>query len=321
MKWRIGFSALGLISLGYLAQKYGVAQLRSDLWQVGLWVIPLFLAYIPAVALYSLAWILVTPQIGIAHWFRFSQFTVIGVAWNNLSPFLKILGEPMKVSLLLSDLTKKNAMKSVILYNMIHVTGTALAILIVLLDFLFLRKLPEDLKHTIQISLVVVVFIFAGLLYFTKIKWAGTRGKRNTTFARKVRRVGISLRWSLMIMRIFSHQHQARFYGSVLCEVLARFIEGLIFYVAYLALHTPIDLHSAFTLDVGRTFIDNLTFFVPYQVGSREAGLALLTKNILHTGWEKVLAATMLYRVVELLWIVVGYLLWIIPKRSRKSSI
>jgi hypothetical protein len=108
---------------------------------------------------------------------------------------------------------------------------------------------------------------------------------------------------------------------ALLSEVAGRSIEGLIFFVAYKSLTQPISLYDAASIDLGRTFIDNATFFVPFQIGSREAGLSLLTEQIIGAGSEKILAATLLYRLVEILWIFAGYGLWIIFSNSSKSRI
>ena len=121
-------------------------------------------------------------------------------------------------------------------------------------------------------------------------------------------------------MRIFSRLHPMRHWLAVACEVAARFVEGTTFYVAFRAMHESVPALTCGLLDVGRALMDNLFFFVPYQVGSREGGIVLLAERAVGVSAGAAVSAAVFYRLVEILWMGIGYLFWIQEERSRRSS-
>jgi hypothetical protein len=54
-------------------------------------------------------------------------------------------------------------------------------------------------------------------------------------------------------------------------------------------------------------------------VVSREASLLLLCKNVLQVGADSAVSVAVLYRLVEILWMAIGYLLSIKGTRARSS--
>jgi hypothetical protein len=98
-------------------------------------------------------------------------------------------------------------------------------------------------------------------------------------------------------------------------DVVARFTEGLTFYYSFKLIKHPINIISASLLDVGRTFIDTVFFFVPFQVGAREEGVNIFMNKILLISSSGFLTAVFLYRFVEIIWVFFGYIIWINEKR------
>ena len=68
-------------------------------------------------------------------------------------------------------------------------------------------------------------------------------------------------------------------------------------------------------------YVDNLFFFIPYQVGSREGTILMLTQHVFNAGAKAAVGAAVMYRLVEICWMVFGYILWISAGSSRKSKI
>ncbi|MGZ3653067.1 MAG: hypothetical protein ACXWSC_17935, partial [Bdellovibrionota bacterium] len=70
----------------------------------------------------------------------------------------------------------------------------------------------------------------------------------------------------------------------------------------------------------GRAIVDNLFFFIPYQVGSREGGIVMLAEHALGLSGAAAVSAAVFYRLVEIFWTGVGYLFWIQDENAFKSS-
>lgn len=316
MIWKALFSALGLGSFLFILHGYGFERVAADLAGLGWWAIPLALSFLPTVFFYSVAWLLITPEMQLAHLGALHRLTIISVAWNNLSPFVKVLGEPVRINLLGRWLDPKAAARSMVLYNIVHVFGTLLSFFLgALLLLLFFPVSPAF--HAGFVGLLVAAPVLAFFLYLLPhlVKGYGRSAKRN-----KLVLAGFWVRWSFSKIRIFSRRYPLRFWAAVLAEVCARFIEGLTFYVAFLALRDPVPALVCGLLDVGRALMDNVFFFIPYQVGSREGGILLLAKHAVGIGAASAVSAALLYRLVEIFWMGIGYLLWIREARSRKLS-
>ena len=316
MIWKALFGAVGLGSLAIIFHSYGLEKLAQDVLGLGWWSIPLALSFIPVAFCYGLAWLLMLPELPLSRAFLFCRLSLVSVAWNNLSPFVKVLGEPMRVMLIEPLVSRKIAIRSVVLYNLVHTLGTIAALLLGALITLFYFPVSPDLR----IGFLAVVALLGALfvaLYFLP----GYRGRgRKSGRAAWLLRLRFWLRWSFSKIRVFSRLYPTRFWLAVFCETIARFVEGLTFYLAFLALREPLPFLHCSLLDIGRALMDTVFFFIPYQVGSREAGMVLFTHHVLHEGERSAVGAAVIYRLVEVLWILLGYLLWIYESRSARSS-
>ncbi len=314
--WKVTFSLLGFASFTYVLSGYGFGRLAQDVAGLGWWAIPLALSWAPVVFCYALAWLLITPALGAAHLGILFRFSVISVAWNNLSPFVKVLGEPVRILMLERFMSRKEAARSMVIYNIVHILATLLAFFLGALAILLFFEISEGIKASF-LALLLVLPLLVSLIYFLPhlLKRFGRSARRN-----KLVYAGFWVRWAFSKIRIFSSREPLRFWLAVFFEVLARFVEGLIFYVAFRALKAPVPLLVCSLLDVGRALMDNIFFFIPFQVGSREGGIVLISEHVLSISGGAAVSAAVLYRLVEILWTGFGYLLWIAENRARRSS-
>jgi hypothetical protein len=109
--------------------------------------------------------------------------------------------------------------------------------------------------------------------------------------------------------------------ASIFFDTLARFIEGLTFYLAFHYISHHIPFLVATMLDVGRTFIDTFFFFIPYQIGAREEGVRFFMENVFNISSAGFVTVVLLYRVVEIFWIIIGYLIWVFLRPTKKRGI
>ena len=102
-KLKILFSVVGLISFITIINNYGIDIIWAEIQRSGFLLFLLALTFIPTLVCYSVSWLLVTDhhrmtghlsairKVGL-----FTRFTAASIAWNNLTPFLKVGGEPLK---------------------------------------------------------------------------------------------------------------------------------------------------------------------------------------------------------------------------------
>lgn len=320
MTWlKAFFSIFGFASLFYILGEYGWANLLQDFTLINWHIIPLALTFIPTLFCYSIAWLLVTEipdeREKITLTGKFFSFTVISIAWNNLSPFLKVLGEPVKVILLNKKLTPRAATKSVVIYNIVHLIGTVSAFLLTALFIPLFFSVTNEIKWGLFLFIIITLFILLILFFFPAF---ARRTLKKKIFLR-IRSLSLWLRWSFHKIQLFYRNQKQALLFAIFLEISARFLEGITFYYAFFLLNEPISITSAAFLDVGRALIDNLFFFIPYQVGSREWGVTFLLHNILQVPAKSIITAALLYRLVEILWMFFGYMLWIKEGSSAKS--
>jgi hypothetical protein len=238
------------------------------------------------------------------------------IAWNNLTPFLKVGGEPAKVFMLSPLVGQDRALRSVIIYNMIHLLGTLTAFVIAAMLIPLVFDLPS-----IQRSLCFTVAGIGVLGLMLMLKLPSVGGSR-TSAAEESGRMARAIQWlrqSLAEVASFYRDFTLRTFVAALLETAARFFEGLTFFVAFLFLKKPIALGVAALLDVGRTLLDTVFFFVPFQLGSREGSVLFLMQNLFGIPSDGYLTAVLMYRLVEIIWIAFGYSFWIQMGGSVRS--
>ena len=319
MIWKWAFGILGLFSFSFILYSHGLHQASSEIFGIGWFAVPLLLSFIPVVACYAAAWKLVTPgKYGRPPPHAFFTITVVGIAWNNLSPFVKFLGEPIRVVLLSRWMDKKRAIQSILLYNLVHIYGTFYAFILGASGLLLLYPVPKLIRLGFFLLIGTVITLLFILHLSPSLFTARSKKRKKKNFLQKV---GFWIRWSLSKIRIFSRTHPRRFWAAILFEISARFIEGLTFYVSFWSLGNKIKLIDAAFLDIGRALMDNVFFFIPYQMGSREMGIILLTDNVMKLGSHSALDAAIHYRITEIFWMGIGYIFWISWGRSSRTEI
>lgn len=313
------FTVFGCVSLALLLRNYGFSTLVQNLTLVGWHVFPLALTFIPTLLCYSLAWLLVTDcsnaKSKVPLPVRFFFMMVTSIAWNNLSPFIKVLGEPIKAAMLSKHIERKSAIKSVVIYNIVHLIGTVGAFLLAAILIPFLFPVNHDVRLICFILVGVCLFLVVLLLTLPQFAHALLKKKS----FQKLRAVSLSLRWSFHKIHVFYRRRHLALILAILLEIAARFLEGLTFYYAFILLGEPISALSAAFLDVGRALADNVFFFIPYQVGSREIGVRFLLEKVLAVPVRGAVTVALLYRMVEIFWMILGYILWTREGSSAKS--
>lgn len=341
------FGVLG--ALGFLLLIYfsGWQQVWADFLKVGWGIFPLCLTFLPTLALYALGWYLVTPNLKsnskrgggfkaksigfLDDQIFFTLGSLLGVAWNNLTPFAKVGGEVVRALYLSKRIPRPRAIASVLTYNLTHLVGAFFSFVVAGVLILLFWQPPESTK--IWIVLGIIASLIACVISVSLPILLGTLQKRNRkkeksqyqwlswVFAKlKSNSGGIIFLYAVKQNHYFFKNHGLRWILAVVVEVIARFVEGLTFYYAFKMLGTEVPLLKAFAYDVARTFSDTLFFFVPYSLGSREVFLNLLMKEVYGLPVALAVSSSVIYRLVELVWTGLGYWLWMRVLASLSSG-
>lgn len=313
------FTILGGAALFYILHDYGLDALRHEIGLVGWKSLLLALTFIPTLTCYALAWCLVTEWES-RHFFRktalFFKMSASSIAWNNMTPFLRVGGEPAKVLMLSPWLGRRPAIKSVILYNLVHLMGTVGAIVLAALLIPILFSVKPEVRLGCFLVAAVCILLFL-LLSYSPV-WGKAMFRRKKRGG--LRRISLWLHWAFRETAMFHQKHRVRLYGGILLEIAARFVEGATFYLAFYLMDRPISLLTSMFLDIGRTLVDNMFFFIPYQVGSREMGVGILMRDIFGIAPDGYVTAVLMYRFVEVVWIGIGYFLWVRSQGPAKAN-
>ncbi|MDD4972735.1 MAG: hypothetical protein PHY93_00210 [Bacteriovorax sp.] len=247
----------------------------------------------------------------------FTKLTIVNIAWNNLTPFLKVGGEPLKYMMLLKYLPQREALASTINYNIIHLLATGISFIVTSLLLVVFYQMPREIRY----SLLIFALLFSLSLYsgFLLMRVKSVYVSKNYRY-RFVRTTIVNLKLAFRRILNFYKNKPKAFLLSLFFDVVARFIEGLSFYFGFYLIKHPISFLSSSLLDVGRTFVDTIFFFIPYQVGSREEGVHFFMEKVLVVNSKGFLTAVFLYRFVEIFWIFIGYIIWVSTKRSSKEA-
>ncbi len=288
---------------------YGLQNVLTEIQGASYYIFFLPLAFIPTLFLYSLAWHLVTSdergslKLTLRSFFHFVQMMIVSIAWNNLTPFLKVGGEPAKYFMLRKIVSSRKALQSTILYNVVHLYSTLLAIVVTALIVPFLFEVPVHFRKVLWGGATAVILVVFSLHYFEKLL-------RPVTFS--FLRSGIlKVKWSLRQLRHYYKKNKNYVLLALLFDGGARFVEGITYYLAFLLISKPTSFLVCAFLETTRTFVDTLFFFVPYQLGTREEGLRYFTETVLGVGSAGLISVALLYRLIEVAWTALGYILWI----------
>jgi hypothetical protein len=322
---RGGATIFGAFLLINAIRNYGLVSISTDLKKNWVFLFVIVFSFIPTLFCYSASWLLTSKHELMPKtfsvkrkFFIFMNITLASIAWNNLTPFLKIGGEPLKYLMLQKYLPKKEALESTINYNIIHLFSTGLSFVMALILITLFYSVSHHLLSSLLLACVFICFfIFLCARLFNSKMILMTMLFR----FKKMRVVNINVRLSFRRLLSQFKRKPLVFSLSLFFDLAARFIEGLTLYLGFYFINHPVSLLTSSILDVGRTFVDTLFFFIPYQVGSREEGIRFLMENVLVVNSKGFLTAALIYRFVEIFWIVVGYFIWVISKSSSKELI
>ena len=315
-----------------------------ELWQhlchAGYWLIPIIGIWIVVYGLNALAWkAIIEGNLGskapISFW-RIYRLTVTGYALNYATPVGGLGGEPYRIMELSKDIDKQHATSSVILYAMMHFFAHFWFWFISIFIYLALA-VAGDLPITPAIGITLGIIVAFCLFFFYLFSQGYRNGLVKYVLGVVAKIPGLK-RWTLrfwarhseaienidkQIVALYGQDTRA-FYRSLILEYFSRVVQSS--EVMFMLLLFGIDngggldgltitfLHSILIVSF-TTLFANLIGFLPMQLGVQEGGFVL---SIAALGLSAALGifVSIICRVREIIWIVIGMLLMKIDKQE-----
>jgi hypothetical protein len=317
---QLAFFVLGSVSLAVIIARSDPRRLVTDVRDAG-WAVPAIVAVYGAVyVLNAVAWrmtMMEPPRISFP---RTYVITVSAFAMNYLTPFVSIGGEPFKIVAASQWLGTRRGTASVLNFRLVHIQAHVLFFLSgVVLGFFLL---PRDEVGTGALLAIAAVLIILGGVVFT-IHRRGMVERLLDLLVKTpgIRRLGRRLegRREALIeideqLMAFHRDAPLRYYRALAAEYAARCLSMLEFYFIARGVGTPVSFPVAFLIASFSSLIVNFFFFMPFNVGTKEGGLAFIF-HLLGLPPRLGVAAAVISRLRELSWIIIGLLLVMATRR------
>ena len=312
------FLRIGTIAFVLMIYKIGIGTITDNLLKIEWWIIPILCLWILVYLLNTLSGLLIINNLEDLRrigFFQLYKITLSTFAINTATPMGLIGGEPYKIIELSPYLGSNKATSSVILFSAMHFL--AHFIFWMLSITLTLVIIPLDLTWKIALS---ISFIICLLLFKLTLKGC-KKGIINSIF-KSIKRLPLlehivtkfieKNKNNIQIIdtqiRGLHNNNPKIFYGTLMIELVARIISCAELYFLFTAYQTPINFIYCILIMAFTSLLANILFFMPLQIGTREAGFILSMKLL---GLSPTLAITIsiVTRIRELFWMIIGIIL------------
>jgi hypothetical protein len=319
------FFAAGAVALTVLVVRAGPRQLLADVEEAG-WAVPAIVGVYGVVyTLNTIAWRLTMIEKPRLPFMRAWVVNVAAFSINYLTPFASIGGEPFKIVAASQWMGARNGAASVLNYRLVHMQAHILVFLTgVILAFFLLPA--GTIATSLLIVLTLVLLVIGALLLavhregvIERLFDLAGRIPLLSSFAIRLEPRRSALMEVDRQLIAFHRSSPMRYYGALIMEYSARVLSMLEFFIIARGVGHPVSFGTAFLIGGFSSLVVNLFFFMPFNVGSKEGGLAVIFAAL---GLPSRLgvAAAVVSRLRELSWIGIGLLLVLWTRRGAERQ-
>lgn len=327
-KYKIILFLVGIAIFTYLVLDFGIDNILTNFYKTGWYFVPVVGVWAFVYLFNAFAWRLiignVNPQIP---FLKIISITISGFALNYITPSVAVGGEPYRIVELKESLGTSKAVSVTLLYTMIHILSSFVFWMLIIV--LALVMLP--LTSATKITLIVILLAFSVVVYFfiTRHKKGVVKSLLNVTLKIPViRKLAAPLNNKTDSLQKVDDQitelylkRKPDFYSALFWETFARIIGSLENLFILKAISVDINFPEALYITAVSTFIINIFFFMPLELGSREGGLVLVLKTLGITSSLGIYLG-LVNRIRELFWILIGLILIVLGgKKINKELI
>lgn len=332
-KYRNIFLIFGIVAVVIMLCTFDMEydELWSNLKRAGMWLPAVIGLWVFIYLMNAWAWYIIIRDgkkgSPIPFW-KVYKLTISGFALNYATPVGLMGGEPYRIMELTPYVGASKATSSVILYVMMHIFSHFCFWLFSIL--LYLALYPVDTFLLIVFGLVGF-FCSLAIYFFMK-------GYKNGMAVRTLRLLGhvpFAKKWARRfaeekqeaLQRVDSQiaelhkQRKTTFYASLGLEFLARIVGCLEVYFILNVLTDDVSFIACILIMAFTSLFANIFFFSPMQLGAREGGFALSASGLSIPSAFGVYTS-LITRVRELVWIIIGVLLMKVgngaPNKEKK---
>lgn len=312
-RFSLRFSAvfLGIALLSFLVLRAGPQAIWSQIHKVGLGLAVIIVLGGMGYLIRTWAWrCTFACDISALHWTRSFGACLVSEALGQLGAGGKVLGEGMRVSLLKPAVPLANAIPSVAIDSVLHVSSSAIVSVLGIVATLLLAPLPQRWR--------TLALVFAAALVTALMLGAVAIGKGWALMGHAARAIGHVPRFQKWISREqplidssesnllnFFHQAPAAFCSALLLNFLWQALAILEVYLILRFIGIRLAIPGAFVLE-GLTKIINLVGVLnPGNVGTFEGGNMLIT-NLFGVPGPVGLTLALCRRARALFWAMIG---------------
>jgi len=317
---------LGAGAFALMVAHAGLHTIAANVAAVRWLLVPIVLLYGVVQLFYAGAWQAVmgaepvSPPFG-----RTLAITVSTLALNFITPFVQAGGEPYRVAAAGEWLGRKRAAGSVMLYTMIH----ALSSLLLWFSALGVALVVLPWRPLLSAGIAVLMIVVAGLAL---VVLAGHRGGVLGRLFRLLERLPLIRRFTPALERHralledldrqimeFHRRAPGRFLLALALDFIGRVIGVLEFYLICRGIGVPVSFTQSYLIGGLLALAINASFFVPFELGSKEAALYFIY-HIAGLAPELGVATSVITRVRALAWVAIGVgLVWVGGRRKRAA--
>ena len=255
------------------------------------------------------------------------KYTVTGFSLNYVTPVGLLGGEPYRIMEIAPRIGIEIAVSSVILHSMMHIFSHFCFWGVSILLYLGLYGSTME-SGMMALMAVFAIFCVLGIYFFMK----GYRYGLALRGLRLLLRIPFCRSWAehfiahneASLVRIdqqiaeLHRQSKRVFYESLFWEFGARLVGCLEVMFTLLILTDHVSYWDCVLIQAFTSLFANLFFFMPMQLGAREGGFALAIGGLALSGAYGVYTS-LIIRLREMVWIVVGILLMKIGNQKERN--
>lgn len=331
-KLRNLFFLIGVVAVVIMLWKFEMPydQVLQNVRRAGIWFPAVLLLWGVIYFMNTCAWQVILNAGGqterVPFW-KVYKYTVTGFSLNYVTPVGLLGGEPYRIMEVSAYVGKERATSSVILHAMMHIFSHfcfwAFSIL------LYLALYGAQMGWGMAVLLLLIAgFCALGIYFFMKGYRNGLALNVLNFFARlpfcKKKFSGFIERNRAAIERVDEQiaalhaQSRRVFYLSLSLEFFARIVGCLEIMFILFIMTSDVSFWDCILIQAFTSLFANLFFFMPMQMGAREGGFALATGGLAMTKAFGVYTS-LIVRLREIFWIVVGIALMKVGNGNRKS--
>lgn len=314
-KSKIILFLVGIAIFTYLVLDFGIDNILTNFHKTGWYFVPVIGVWAFVYLFNAFTWRIIigngNRQITFS---KIVSITISGFALNYITPSIAVGGEPYRIAELKESLGTSRAVSVTLLYTMIHVLSSFVFWMLIILLALLLLPLTTATK----ITLVITLIAFSAVVYFfiSRHKKGVAKSLVNITLKIPiVKNLAAALADKTDSLQKVDDQvtelylkRKPHFLLALFWEIFARIVGSLENLFILKAIGIDINFPEALYISAVSSFIINIFFFMPLELGSREGGLVLVLKTVGITSSLGIYLG-LVNRIRELFWILIGLIL------------